>query len=310
MELTTNDVMSFRGFFWEEIKWNLPQDGCHPGWWLPHPFIIFNEALEPLGPKHADPHVAARVAANHSTTSWNHQNLGSQLNSTNWKIVIQKNGQRDTIRETERQPGGQTSRAGEDACNSITSIIASIAPFVLFGFLVPIRVIPCWWRASCSHTLPQCQKNAIISQIFVIDTKRNPKKTSRWIFWTICESMSNRPARYPRPSGCQCNLLLTKKPGGSSKKMPKKDEKRQPKKKLWGFWSSKAFLIWAPKPSCLEVVMVVNLVIFRLPKPLFFMVFWVLVVEIPTESKFLTTFPPPPTNSCKNLQVSREGPWR
>jgi len=181
------------------------------------------------GPGHADPHVAAKVAANHSTTSFSPESLCQLIELNQLKNGYgQNNGRSDTIRETERQPGGQTSREMFRKFKCETSVpqktlatqslpfIASIAPFVLFAFLVPIRVIPCWLRASRSHTLPQCYKNAIISQIFVD---------------RFCESMSNRPARYPRPSGCQCNLLLTKKPGGFSKKMPK----RQPKKKLGGF---------------------------------------------------------------------------
>lgn len=109
------------------------------------------------GPGHADPHVAARVAANHSTTSFSPESLCQLIELNQLKNSYgQNNGQSDTIRETERQPGGQTSREMFRKCETSVPqktlatatqslpFIASIAPFVAFAFLVPIRVLPCW----------------------------------------------------------------------------------------------------------------------------------------------------------------------
>ena len=116
--------------------------------------------------------------------------------------------------------------------------IVSVAPFVLFAFLAPIRLMPCWWSegpvaATLFHNPTKKERNDF-SDVFGGLIPKRPKRPSRWIFLTHLrihvqketaplQTKPGRPARYPRPSGCQCNLLLTKKPGGSSKNTQPKD---------------------------------------------------------------------------------------
>ena len=79
-----------------------------------------------------------------------------------------------------------------------------------------------------SSTMLQKKERNDFSDFFGGMIPKRPKRPSRWIFLNHLrihvqketaplQTKPGRPARYPRPSGCQCNLLLTKKPGGSSK---------------------------------------------------------------------------------------------
>ena len=101
-----------------------------PRWWLPHPFIIFRPSgkfhcfgglgATAWGPGHADPHVAAKVAANHSTTSFSPESLCQLIELNQLKNSYRQKIDREI--PSERQRGSQVGKQAERCFGNVKPV--------------------------------------------------------------------------------------------------------------------------------------------------------------------------------------------